>query len=160
VRLSHVVPESQCPYLRKQSQTRPARCPEIDVNDALINLGKLSKARRLYQAGERCRLRGDRELAAKYYEDAHLACPTCRYGLQAMERLSQFDAEATAEEQEAPDGAEFDWGEVVRLLGCCADVSFAGATRFQCEVPVGVVRVRVQYNSQRDSTPAVRIRVP
>jgi hypothetical protein len=123
--------------------------PEIGANDVLANLEKLTKARELYRLAEYYRRQGSRETAARFYEEAHLVCPTCRYGLQAMERLSQFDAEraeAAAEEQETPDMAGFDWGEVVRRFGCCADVSFGGATRFQFEIPLGVVRVRVEYN--------------
>jgi hypothetical protein len=146
----------KCPYLQNQAAARPAPPLEIDVNDALTNLSKLSKARRLYQAGERCRLRGNGELAAKFYEEAHLVCPYCRFGMLAMERLSQFDTQRA----EAAGETGIDWGEVVHLLGCCADVSFGAATRFQCEIPVGVVRIRVEYNSQRGGGSSVGIRVP
>jgi hypothetical protein len=146
----------KCPYLQNQAAPRPAVPLEIDVNDALTNLSKLSKARRLYQAGERCRLRGNGELAAKYYEEAHLACPHCRFGMLAMERLSQFDSERA----EAAGEPGMDFGEVIRLLGYYADVEFDGMTRFRVEVPVGALRIRVEYNAQHDGNAAVQVRVP
>jgi hypothetical protein len=147
--------QEQCPYLQQPSQARPA----FGTADVLANLDKLTKARDLYRLAEYYRRLGHFAAAATYYEEAHLVCPTCRYGLRAMERLSQIGA-GRAEEQETADAAGFDWGDMVHLLGGCADVSFAGATRFQMEIPVGIVRVRVEYNAQRDGDLLVGIRVP
>jgi hypothetical protein len=137
--------QEKCPYLQQPSQARPV----FGTSDVLANLEKLMKARDLYRLAEYYYRLGRYETAVQYYEEAHLVCPTCRYGLQAMERLSQIDAEraeTTTEEQETSHKEGFDWGEVIRLLGCCADVSFGAATRFQFEIPVGAVRIRVEYN--------------
>jgi hypothetical protein len=180
---------TQCPYLQKQqSQARPVSRPVIEPNDVLANLDKLIRSRQLYETGESYQRQGHPETAAKYYQEAHLVCPACRYGVQAMQRLCKLDeyicrsaaacadsrlsammrermlgdvrVEATAEEVETLGMTGIGWGEVVRLLGCCADVSFGSATRIQCEVPLGAMRIRVQYNSQRDGQPSVRIGIP
>jgi hypothetical protein len=159
--------QEKCPYVRQPSPPQPA----FGSADVLANMEKLTRARDLYRLAEYYRRAGQCDTAATYYEEAHLVCPTCRYGLQAMERLSQLDAERPFvvsknysfmsieealqhginqvqrdAEQTVAVSKKLDLEEVIQRCGFCADVSFGEATRFQIEIPLGVIRIRVEYN--------------
>jgi hypothetical protein len=94
-------PASTCPYLRQQAsrkeQNQHAHASlQLDGKETLRVLEQLSKARHLYQRGEHYRRTGDVATAATYYEKAHLVCPDCRYGQQAIARIAEMEAAQAA----------------------------------------------------------------
>jgi hypothetical protein len=146
------------------------------LNGVLANLENLTKARDLYRLAEYYHRAGRLETASAFFQQAYAVCPNCRFGLQAMQRLYQLaseQAEAAAEEQEQRealgkrlDGCVFDTDNFNNRLvsginmSSCFDLDCHNGLRFQCEIPVGAVRIRVHYDSRSDAASVLTIRVP
>jgi hypothetical protein len=167
------IPTPRCPYWETPSDSRAESRPVLDSNGVLANLENLTKARDLYRLAEYYHRAGRLETASTFYHEAHTVCPNCRFGILAIKRLNQLDverAEAVAEEaghREALGkkvaGSGFDtdnfnnWQVSGINMSSCFDLDCHNGLRFRCEIPLGAVRVRVQYDSW---SAALTIRVP
>jgi hypothetical protein len=88
-------------------QAQNTTAPADTAHDSGENLARVVSARRLYQVGERCLRKGDLDMAYSCFQEVHLLAPTSRYGLNAIDRLSEIESRraedsSEAEEQEPP----------------------------------------------------------
>jgi hypothetical protein len=80
-------PSTSCPKARKP-RSKPER---LSHSDTAQDVEKVLAARRLYQIGQRCLQAGDLDMATNCFEESHLLAPTSRYGLRAIDRLSEIE---------------------------------------------------------------------
>ncbi len=74
-------------------EQEPAEAPPEGRASLLreADYGKMVEAKVLFYVGERCRRGGDLDMAYRCYEEAHRACPQCRHGKKALQRMRRID---------------------------------------------------------------------
>jgi hypothetical protein len=106
------VPDALCPCPRSREVAPQNRSAEEVRVAPTAGTPAGDKARRLFEAGDRCRRAGDYDAARARYQEAHLLSPTSHYGQLSIQRLMELESNAGgAEEQEpatAPDGGKND----------------------------------------------------
>jgi tetratricopeptide (TPR) repeat protein len=92
-----------------EEQDAPLAAAQRDlIVESRQSLRHIQQAQRSFQIGERYETSGHIEKAYNCYQEAHMICPSSRYGRQALERLHLLQAqkmqrqEGGAEEQQQP----------------------------------------------------------
>lgn len=68
------------------------------------DFSRRQQAQAYFKLAERCYRGGDYRIAYGFYQEAHLACPDCYHGMQAIERMNDIEARTSR----SPSGW-FDW---------------------------------------------------
>jgi len=82
-----------------ETEEEPPQVKQEVVHEERIEPRRILQSQRMLLMGQRYQRVGDLDNAYRCFEDAHLICPACRYGQNALDRMRQIEATKSREQQ-------------------------------------------------------------